>query len=147
MRNCGSIGSGCTLLMRCCARSRSASTSSASTAFALSPPRRWHHLLNMLTALLVICVLSCVGFATKATGSSAGILNQVSQLLGFNTVPLPAGGSASAQPLVVYSALLVIGVVSLFIAFLPISALFHVRSNPKAFAVRLWRIVVGVAIM
>jgi len=48
---------------------------------------------------------------------------------------------------VVYSALLVIGVVSLFIAFLPISALFHVRSNPKAFAVRLWRIVAGVAIV
>lgn len=109
--------------------------------------RNRSHYLNMTAMLLVICALSCVGFATKASGAAGGLINQGIAISGLRAIPAPWPADTQAHLLVIYGILLLLGVMVMFLLFVPIALLWQLQTNPQGFANRLVRIVVGVVLV
>lgn len=107
------------------------------------------HSANMVLMLAIICALSCWGFATKvADGGGGGLMNHWVELMGLRELygSWLVPGSLSSL-LAVYATCLLLGVVVMFLAFVPIARIWQLRINPQGFSLRLMRIVVGVAIV
>lgn len=109
--------------------------------------RQRSHYLSMTAMLLVICVISCVGFATKAASAPTGLISQAIGYFGLAALPAPWPIGSTQHLLLVYSALLLFGVGVMFLLFVPIAWLWELQANPQGFANRLIRIVVGVALV
>ena len=109
--------------------------------------RRRAHYTNMVGMLVVICVLSCVGFATKASGAPGGLISLVIDYTGLRSMPAPWPTGSREHLLLVYGFLLAAGVGLMFLVFAPIALLWQLQANPQGFANRLMRIVVGVGVV